>query len=58
MVVAYGFTALWSPRLRGWSRTVRDNKWWTTCLDTEKATRSAAPAEPPAAPALPAPACP
>ncbi|MYV63617.1 hypothetical protein GTW37_35090 [Streptomyces sp. SID4931] len=47
----------WSPRLRGWSRTARDDEWWTTCLDTEKATRSAAPAEPPAAPALPAPAC-
>ncbi|MFF8961556.1 MarR family transcriptional regulator [Streptomyces globisporus] len=39
-----------------WSRTARDNEWWTTYLATETAARSAAPAERPAASAPPAPA--
>ncbi|MET8843895.1 MarR family transcriptional regulator [Streptomyces rubiginosohelvolus] len=39
-----------------WSRTARDNEWWTTYLTTETASRTAAPAEPPAASAPPAPA--
>ncbi|WP_069735558.1 hypothetical protein [Streptomyces sp. EN27] len=39
-----------------WSRTARDNEWWTTYLATERAARAAAPAAPPAAPAPPAPA--
>ncbi|MGW0643738.1 MarR family transcriptional regulator [Streptomyces badius] len=38
-----------------WSRTARDNEWWTTYLATEKAARTAAPAGPPAAPAPSAP---
>ncbi|MFB6664320.1 MarR family transcriptional regulator [Streptomyces parvus] len=39
-----------------WSRTARDNEWWTTYLATETAARTAAPAEPPAASVRPAPA--
>ncbi|MEV5582902.1 MarR family transcriptional regulator [Streptomyces parvus] len=39
-----------------WSRTARDNEWWTTYLATETAARTAAPAEPTAASAPPAPA--
>ncbi|MEV8006243.1 MarR family transcriptional regulator [Streptomyces parvus] len=39
-----------------WSRTARDNEWWNTYLATETAARSAATAEPPAAPVPPAPA--
>ncbi|WP_408994486.1 MarR family transcriptional regulator [Streptomyces sp. 1268] len=39
-----------------WSRTARDNEWWNTYLATEKAARTAAPAEPAAASAPPAPA--
>ncbi|MFB6698948.1 MarR family transcriptional regulator [Streptomyces rubiginosohelvolus] len=31
-----------------WSRTARDNEWWTTYLATETATQTAAPAPPPA----------
>ncbi|MGW4628495.1 MarR family transcriptional regulator [Streptomyces rubiginosohelvolus] len=37
-----------------WSRTARDNEWWTTYLATETAARSAAPAERPAAEVPPA----
>ncbi|MEU3069119.1 MarR family transcriptional regulator [Streptomyces sp. NPDC006906] len=33
-----------------WSRTARDNEWWTTYLATETAARTAAPAELPAVP--------
>ncbi|MGW3333877.1 MarR family transcriptional regulator [Streptomyces rubiginosohelvolus] len=36
-----------------WSRTARDNEWWTTYLATETADRTAAPAEPPAPTAVP-----
>ncbi|MFD5690170.1 MarR family transcriptional regulator [Streptomyces rubiginosohelvolus] len=36
-----------------WSRTARDNEWWTTYLATENATQTAAPAEPPALTAVP-----
>ncbi|MFC8695367.1 MarR family transcriptional regulator [Streptomyces parvus] len=36
-----------------WSRTARDNEWWTTYLATEDASRTAAPAEPPAPTAVP-----
>ncbi|APS20205.1 hypothetical protein TK78_15515 [Streptomyces sp. Tue 6075] len=39
-----------------WSRTARDNEWWNAYLATEKAARTAAPAEPAAASAPPAPA--
>ncbi|MFF2222569.1 MarR family transcriptional regulator [Streptomyces globisporus] len=39
-----------------WSRTARDNEWWTTYLATEAAARTAAPAERPAASVPPAPA--
>ncbi|PVC99762.1 MarR family transcriptional regulator [Streptomyces sp. CS147] len=45
-----------------WSRTARDNEWWNTYLDTESATRTAAPTaltsapEAPASPDLAAPA--
>ncbi|WP_435238259.1 MarR family transcriptional regulator [Streptomyces sp. YPW6] len=47
-----------------WSRTARDNAWWTTYLATETAVRTATPAQPPAptaapeAPTSPAPAAP
>ncbi|WP_432077418.1 MarR family transcriptional regulator [Streptomyces sp. YPW6] len=47
-----------------WSRTARDNAWWTTYLATETAARTATPAQPPApttapeAPTSPAPAAP
>ncbi|WP_432022967.1 MarR family transcriptional regulator [Streptomyces parvus] len=34
-----------------WSRTARDNEWWNTYLATETATRTAAPAATPEAPA-------
>ncbi|MGW4837200.1 MarR family transcriptional regulator [Streptomyces globisporus] len=37
-----------------WSRTARDNEWWTTYLATETAARTAAPAERPAASVPPA----
>ncbi|MFE6918899.1 MarR family transcriptional regulator [Streptomyces rubiginosohelvolus] len=33
-----------------WSRTARDNEWWSTYLATEKATQTAAPAATPQAP--------
>ncbi|MFD4745302.1 MarR family transcriptional regulator [Streptomyces rubiginosohelvolus] len=36
-----------------WSRTARDNEWWTTYLATETATQAAAPAPAPEAPAPP-----
>ncbi|MGW1155434.1 MarR family transcriptional regulator [Streptomyces rubiginosohelvolus] len=36
-----------------WSRTARDNEWWTTYLATETATQTAAPAEPPAPVSVP-----
>ncbi len=36
-----------------WSRTARDNEWWTTYLATETATQTAAPAPAPEAPAPP-----
>ncbi|MGW3332755.1 MarR family transcriptional regulator [Streptomyces rubiginosohelvolus] len=36
-----------------WSRTARDNEWWTTYLATEDAARTAAPAAAPEAPAAP-----
>ncbi|WYB31504.1 MarR family transcriptional regulator [Streptomyces sp. SM1P] len=36
-----------------WSRTARDNEWWTTYLATETASRTAAPVEPPALAAVP-----
>ncbi|KFK90230.1 hypothetical protein IX27_04175 [Streptomyces sp. JS01] len=36
-----------------WSRTARDNEWWTTYLTTETATQTAAPAPAPEAPARP-----
>ncbi|MGQ4726949.1 MarR family transcriptional regulator [Streptomyces sp. Ju416(a)] len=39
-----------------WSRTARDNEWWNAYLATEKAARTAAPAEPAAASGPPAPA--
>ncbi|MFD6200458.1 MarR family transcriptional regulator [Streptomyces rubiginosohelvolus] len=39
-----------------WSRTARDNEWWNSCLATETAARTAAPAEPPTTSAPPAPA--
>ncbi|MFD4001088.1 MarR family transcriptional regulator [Streptomyces rubiginosohelvolus] len=39
-----------------WSRTARDNEWWTTYLATETAARTAAPAKPPAPSVPPAPA--
>ncbi|MFE3662915.1 MarR family transcriptional regulator [Streptomyces sp. NPDC059164] len=47
-----------------WSRTARDNAWWTTYLATETAARTATPAQPtapttaPEAPTSPAPAAP
>ncbi|MEU3435057.1 MarR family transcriptional regulator [Streptomyces sp. NPDC006863] len=47
-----------------WSRTARDNAWWTTYLATETAVRTATPAQPtapttaPEAPTSPAPAQP
>ncbi|MEU2406015.1 hypothetical protein SSPNP10_08965 [Streptomyces sp. NP10] len=37
-----------------WSRTARDNEWWTTYLATETASQAAAPAPPPARPESPA----
>ncbi|MGW0647154.1 MarR family transcriptional regulator, partial [Streptomyces badius] len=36
-----------------WSRTARDNEWWTTYLATETAAQTAAPAATPEAPASP-----
>ncbi|MFF2861674.1 MarR family transcriptional regulator [Streptomyces rubiginosohelvolus] len=36
-----------------WSRTARDNEWWTTYLATETASQTAAPAPAPEAPARP-----
>ncbi|MFE5956961.1 MarR family transcriptional regulator [Streptomyces rubiginosohelvolus] len=36
-----------------WSRTARDNEWWTTYLATENASRTAAPVAPPAPTAVP-----
>ncbi|MFJ9922186.1 MarR family transcriptional regulator [Streptomyces rubiginosohelvolus] len=37
-----------------WSRTARDNEWWTTYLATEKAIQAAAPTAAPEVPAPPA----
>ncbi|UCA53757.1 MarR family transcriptional regulator [Streptomyces sp. WA6-1-16] len=41
-----------------WSRTARDNEWWSTYLATETAARTAAPTAPPEAPASPSLAAP
>ncbi len=41
-----------------WSRTARDNEWWTAYLATENASQTAAPTATPEAPASPGPAAP